>query len=105
MVELQEKVNNLLITDFKEYCNIDGQSVVVVYITERYGYTPISAGYRQTIVINNNRSVLRSAVIRALDYAYNIGIPVQCDNSEILQEIAEGIIDGSKVEFIDFTEV
>lgn len=83
-------MNNLLISNFDRYHEHGREFEAVVYIMERYRYTPIPDGYRETVRAQGDRERVRAAVARALDYARAKGIPVQVNNPHVLEDIAAG---------------
>jgi hypothetical protein len=82
--------NNLLISNFDRYHEHGHEHEAVVYITERYRYTPIPDGYRETVRAQGDRERVRVAVARALDYARQKCIPVQINNPHVRADIAAG---------------
>ena len=84
--------NNLLISRFDRYHENGRELEAVVYITERYRYTPIPDGYRETVRAQGDRERVRSAVTRALEYARRKGIPIQVNNPHVREDIAAGTV-------------
>jgi hypothetical protein len=82
--------NNLLISRFDRYHENGHELEAVVYIIERYRYTPIPDGYRETVRAQGDRERVRDAVTRALDYARQKCIPVQINNPHVRADIAAG---------------
>jgi hypothetical protein len=82
--------NNLLISNFDRYAG-GPDFVAVVYITERYNYTPEPEGYRETVVAQGDRERVREGVRRALDYARLHALPVQVNNPHVLDDITAGV--------------
>lgn len=94
--------NNLLISRFDRYHENGRELEAVVYITERYRYTPIPDGYRETVRAQGDRERVRSAVARALDYARQNHLPVQVNNPHVKDDIAAGnVYDLTGIEITD----
>ena len=94
--------NNLLISNFDRYHEHGRELEAVVYITERYCYTPISDGYRETVRAQGDRERVRAAVARALDYARQNHLPVQVNNPHVKEDIAAGnVYDLTGIEIMD----
>lgn len=82
--------NNILVSNFDRY-HANGRDLeAVVYITERYRYTPIPDGYSETVLAQGDRERVRAAVTRALDYARLHSLPVQVNNPHVRDDIAAG---------------
>jgi len=94
--------NNLLISNFDRYHEHGHELEAVVYITERYRYTPIPDGYRETVRAQGDRERVRVAVARALDYARQNRLPVQVNNPHVKEDIAAGnVYDLTGIEIMD----
>lgn len=94
--------NNLLISRFDRYHENGHELEAVVYIIERYRYTPIPDGYRETVRAQGDRERVRDAVTRALDYARQKCIPVQINNPHVRADIAAGnVYDLTGIEIMD----
>lgn len=93
--------NNLLISNFDRTYERGREMIAVVYITERYNYTPVEGGYYETVVAEGNRERVRAAVARALDYAREHSLRVQVNNPHVREDIAAGRLDVSGLEVVD----
>lgn len=95
-------MNNILISNFDRYRANGHEFVAVVDITERYRYTPVPDGYRETVIAQGDRDRVRAAVARALDYAREHNLPVQVNNPHVLADIAAGdVYDMTGIEIMD----
>ncbi len=103
MPENTTQGNNLLISNFDRYHEHGHEFEAVVYIYERYNYTPEPGGYRETVLAQGDRDRVRAAVRRALDYARQHGISVQVNNPHVLEDIAAGVYDLNAIEVVDST--
>jgi hypothetical protein len=88
-----ERINNILITDFEEYVNVGGHPITLVRIVGRYGHTPVNSKFKNIVVIGDNQSLLRAAVRKALDYARADGFKVYIQNRSVVEDIEAGAID------------
>ncbi len=95
--------DNLLITNFDNRTILDENSnfVSVIHIRERHSYTAIDGGYDETVVVEGNRERLREGVRRALNYAREHGLRVQCNNPHVREDIKSGILDAAGLLVVD----
>ena len=93
---------NLLISNYDRYHEHGHEFEAVVYITERYRYTPEPGGYHETVLAQGDRDRVRVAVARALDYARAAGITrVQVNNPHVIEDVAAGVYNLVGVEIVD----
>lgn len=102
MPETSDKGNNILISNFDRYHEHGHELEAVVYITERYSFTPVSGGYHETVLAQGDRERVREAVTRALDYARSHTLQVQVNNPHVLEDIAAGRYDLTGLTVVDY---
>lgn len=93
--------NNLLVSNFDRYHANGHELEAVVYIQERYNYTPTQGGYNETVIAQGDRERVRAAVARALDYARLHSLPVQVNNPHVLADIAAGVYNTTGIRIVD----
>ena len=99
---VDERGDNLLISNFDRYATEGHEFVAAVYIDERDSYTATREGYHRRIVVQGDRDKLRQAVREAFDYARRTGIGrVQVNNPHVLEDLETGILDAGDLEIVD----
>lgn len=93
--------NTLLISNFDRKIEHGLCFVAGVRIVERYNYSHIEGCYDETVIVDGNRERLRAAVIRALDYAREHGLRVQCNNPHVRGDIESSIFDTAGLIIVD----
>jgi hypothetical protein len=94
---------NLLVSNFDRYFQEGNELIAVVYIVERYNYTPIMGepAYHHTVRARGDRERVREAVKQALEYAREHGLPVQVNNPHVKEDLAAGYYDVTGIEIVD----
>jgi hypothetical protein len=100
-ISFETQGNNLLISNFDRYHEHGRDFEAVVYITERYNYTPVPGGYNETVIAQGDRERVREGVRRALDYARLHALPVQVNNPHVLEDITAGVYDLTGIVIVD----